>query len=359
MADEVQVRRQPLLNPVLRFTRNPRPESVVGGGKSASNIKHERLDQQRSRLAENFSQMARECASQPQFDGRAIVYAQMFADSLAATWTPNDLLHPERGARLITPYRQGYLAEIDVRRLDWFSHFAITASNARDRVDISRVESVRFHGRDDVIRGRDLDAMWQEAPKFGEGRSFLIWFMPVSDGRAAEAVLKTLVHLRETQIETPPPLLDGVELDTVPADSFGRELVAIGEGDRLNGALRQYRRERQASTVVVARSRAAFEALLASGTVVRLEPVLPLLTTSPGEGAEPARPLPDSLTNLPIVGIVDGGMTAPSYRPAEAWRADPPLVSNAAAEVKHGNRVTSLVVQGHDWNNNLKLPPLY
>lgn len=359
MADEVQARRQPLLNPVLRFTRDPKPESVVGGGKSSSNIRHERLERQRQRLSDDFAGMARECGKQAQFGGRAIVYAQMFDDSLAPTWTPNDLLHPERGARLITPYRQGYLAEVDVRALDWFSHFAIAASNARDRVDISRVETVRFHDRDDVVRGRDLDAMWEAAPRFGEGRSFLIWFMPVSDGRAAEDVLTALQRLREGQIETPPPLLDGLELDGAPADPFRRELIAIGDGDRLNGALRHYRRERQASTVVVVRSRAAFDALLASGTVVRLEPVQPLLATSPGEGAEPDRPLPESLTNLPIVGIVDGGMTAPSYRPAEAWRADPPLIPNAAAEVKHGNRVTSLVVQGHDWNNNLQLPQLY
>ena len=32
---------------------------------------------------------------------------------------------------------------------------------------------------------------------------------------------------------------------------------------------------------------------------------------------------------------------------------------DGAADNKHGNRVTSLVVQGHDWNNNLALPPLY
>ena len=359
MAEEAQARRRPLLNPVLRFTRDPKPESVVGGGKSSTNIKHERLEQQRRRLAESFAQMARDCSDQAQFGGRAIVYAQMFADSLAATWTPNDFLHPERGARLITPYRQGYLAEVDVRTLEWFSHFAIAASTARDRVDISRIESVRFHEREDVVRGRDLDALWEAAPKYGEGRSFLIWFMPVSDGRAAEDVLKVFERLREAQIETPPPLLDGVELETGLTDPFRRELLAIGDGDRLNGALRQYRRERQASTVIVVRSRDAFDALLASGTVVRLEPVLPLLGTSPGEGAEPARPLPGVLADLPIVGIVDGGMTAPSYKPAEVWRADPPLVTNAAAEVKHGNRITSLIVQGHDWNNNLKLPPLY
>ena len=64
------------------------------------------------------------------------------------------------------------------------------------------------------------------------------------------------------------------------------------------------------------------------------------------------------MKTLPIVGVVDGGITAASYRHAEAWRA-PPLVADGAADTQHGNWVTSLVVQGHDWNNNLTLPPLY
>ena len=51
-------------------------------------------------------------------------------------------------------------------------------------------------------------------------------------------------------------------------------------------------------------------------------------------------------------------MTADSCKPAEAWRT-PSLVADGHADTKHGNQVTSLVVQGQDWNNNLTLPPLY
>jgi hypothetical protein len=359
MAEDVTARRQPLLNPVLRFMRDPRPESVVGGGKSSANIRHDRLADQRTRLAQQFRGMAKGAAKQPTFDGRAIVYAEMFEDSLAATWTPGDLLHPERGARLISPHRQGYLLEVDANRLEWFSHLVIAASTVRDLVDISRIRSIRFHGEEDIRRDRDLDKMWAEAPKHGEGRSFFAWLLPVSDGRAAEDVLQAIENLRSDAIEAPPPLLDGLDLDGGKGDSFARELRAIGDGDRLNGALRTYRKRRRASGIIVVRSRKGLDALIASGAVVRLEPVRPLVATSPGDGAEPDRPVPQSLAGLPIVGIVDGGLTAPSYKPAEAWRADPPLVANAAAVVQHGNRVTSLVVQGHDWNNNLKLAPLY
>jgi hypothetical protein len=41
----------------------------------------------------------------------------------------------------------------------------------------------------------------------------------------------------------------------------------------------------------------------------------------------------------------------------EAWRA-PPLVADRIADHLHGNRVTSLVVHAHAWNNQLPLPGL-
>ena len=357
MADEPAAR--PLLNPVLRFMRDPKPESVVGGGKGSANIRRERLDRQRRKLADQFAAMARQKDRHPQFAGRVILYAEMFEDSLAATWTPNDLFRPDRGGRLIAPHLSGYLVEVEARYLEWLSAFAISASSVRDQVDLSRVDTVRFHMAEDVLLGRDPDELWESAPKFGDRRSFLVWFLPVSDGAAAEDVLNSLQQLRGEAIEPPAPLLENIDRGSAPADGFRRELVALGSGDRLNNALRLYRRERRASTTLVLRSRDSLDRLLASGTVARLEPILPLFATSPGEGAEPDRPLPHFLASMPIVGVVDGGLTAPSYKPAEAWRSDPPLVTNAAAEVKHGNRVTSLIVQGHDWNGNLKLPHLF
>lgn len=43
--------RHPLLNPVLRFTKDPKPEGISGGGKNAHGIKAERLGEQRRALA--------------------------------------------------------------------------------------------------------------------------------------------------------------------------------------------------------------------------------------------------------------------------------------------------------------------
>lgn len=358
MAEE-GTRRKPLLNPVLRFMRDPKPESVVGGGKSARNIKRERLDVQRLHLSSELYRLDREAEHQPQFGGRVVLYAEMFQDSLAATWTPSDFFHPDHGARILSPHQRGYLIEADPRGLRWLAEFARNATNIRALVDISRLSNVRFHGAEDVVLGRDLDHLWNDAPKHGEGRAFLVWFLPATDSSVAEDVLASLSRLSERYIEAPPPLLDSIDADERDQGTLRRELEVIGSGDRLSAALRSYRRRRRASTALVLKSRAALDLLLSSGSIARLEPILPLVTTAPGEGAEPDRPLPVALETMPIVGIVDGGMTASSYKAAEAWRADPPLVTGAAAEVKHGNRVASLVVQGHDWNNNLQLPELY
>lgn len=69
MADD----RRPLLNPVLRFIKEPRPESITGRGKSLAGIKTDRLDRQRTKLSREILAMARGIAQQPRFDNRVVV----------------------------------------------------------------------------------------------------------------------------------------------------------------------------------------------------------------------------------------------------------------------------------------------
>ncbi len=232
---------------------------------------------------------------------------------------------------------------------------------AKDQVDISRIESVRYFENEDALGAASLDVIWEAAPQTETGRAFTVWLMPLRGREASEELIVRFTALRDGTIAPPQPLLAGIDIDAetdVPV-VMRRSLRAAGAtGDRINLAMRAYRLRRRARTTVLVPSRAALGQLVASGTVFRIEPVLPISSTSPGEGREPDRPLPENMTALPIVGVVDGGMTAGSYRHAEAWRA-PPLVADGASDTQHGNWVTSLVVQGHDWNNNLTLPPLY
>lgn len=360
MADE-QSGRRPLLNPVLKLTKDPRPRGITGGGKNASGIKQERLAEQRRLLQKQFSSLSKEARKRPKFGGHAIFYASMFDDSLAPTWTPSDLFHPDRGARLIAPFAGGYLIEIDVERLAWFSALVVSTDTARDKVDISRVKAVRYYDAEDAIAALSLDDLWQRAPETEGGRAFLMWLMPFKDTSAAEELLQTFSSLREGVLIPPPRLLGTVQIDDasdVPA-SLRRSLRnALTAGDRLDFVMREYRAKRRVKTTVIIPSNEALAQLVGSGAVFRMEAVSPIAATSPGEGREPDRPLPEDMSTLPIVGVVDGGLTAGSYMPAEAWRV-PPFVRDGAADAKHGNRVSSLVIQGHDWNNNLTLPQLY
>lgn len=353
--------RRPLLNPVLRFTKDPKPEGISGGGKSAGGIKMDRLPGQRRVLAEQFATLAAGAARQPRFDNRVIVYATMFEDSLAPTWTPSDLFQATRDARLVAPYRDGYLIEIRTSQLSSFTRLVQVTTHAKDQVDISRVESVRFFADTDAMGTSSLDTIWKTAPETRGGRAFVVWLMPLRDENAAEHLIQTFAALRDGTITAPPPLLTGVttELDANVPVAMRKSLRAAGStGDRFNLAVREYRLHRRARTTVIVPTPAALQKLIASGAVFRIEPVQPISSTSPGEGREPERPLPANMDALPIVGIVDGGLSAASYRHAEAWRA-PPFIRDGIADMQHGNRVTSLIVQGHDWNNNLTLPPLY
>lgn len=353
--------RRPLLNPVLRFTKDPKPEGVTGGGKNAESIMTDRLPQQRRVLSRQFRTLSEQAARRPRFDGRVVLYASMFDDSLAPSYTPSDLFQGTRSARLIVPYRSGYLVEIAADQIGRYARIVESTGLTKDQVDISRVEAVRFFENEDAGGSASLDEIWEAAPETEDGKAFVVWLMPLRGRDAAEELIQRFAALRDDTIVPPPPLLAGVDVgaDADVSVVMRRALRAAGaSGDRINLAMRTYRLHRRARTTVLVPSRAALSQLVASGTVFRIEPVQPISSTSPGEGREPDRPLPGDMTTLPIVGVVDGGLTATSYGHAVAWRS-PPLVADGAADTQHGNWVTSLVVQGHDWNNNLTLPPLY
>jgi len=120
-------------------------------------------------------------------------------------------------------------------------------------------------------------------------------------------------------------------------------------------AMRMYRNTGVGRAAVRVPTLEALNQLIASGVSHRIDPVQPIRVAAPGEGTEP--PPPAAPADAPIVGVVDGGLHATSYSASEAWRA-PPLVSNAQADRRHGNAITSLVVQGHAWNTNRLLPAL-
>lgn len=181
--------RRPLLNPVLRFTQDPKPKRVTGGGKSADSIIRNRLDEQRGALAQAFRTMAETAANQPSFSGQVVVYAAMFEDSLAPSYTPDDLFHPIHGARLITPHRMGYLVEFQVDRLARLAVQIERTTRVKELVDISRVQSARFFSEENARGGRELGTLWDAAPETEDGRAFITWLMPLRSREAGEHLI--------------------------------------------------------------------------------------------------------------------------------------------------------------------------
>lgn len=351
----------PALNPVLRLRKESVRRPVSGGGKSSDSIVRERLDTQREVLAAAFDEMARNIAGQPKFGDQVVVYAAMFENSLAPSYTPSDLFQTDLGACLVTPYRRGYLIQIRTDQLEGMANRIRNTEYVKEMVDISRVESVEFLSGDHIAGASGIDMLWDASPQVDGDRFFTVWFTPLKDKDAGERLIERVTELRDDGLLPPPSLLEGRRPEsesTVSIDMRSSLLAEGGDGDMTEMAMRNYRRRGHSRTTVRIESKPALAKLLASGTVFRIDPVAPATCTAPGEGREPDRPLPADLSLQPVVGVVDGGLTAESYMPAVAWRAQPPWMEDRFAASKHGNQVTSLVVQGHDWNNSLRLPSL-
>lgn len=352
---------RPLLKPILHLKKEPDPGRINPRGKSVGNVVEHRLANQQKVLSKAFREMDKTATDQPNFSGHVVIYADMFKDSSAPTHTPNDLFRSSYGAQLTTPHRTGYLVQM---RTDYLGQLASKIEDmplGKESVDISRVQSVTFFNEKNATGGRTLDVLWEKASEIEAGRAFIIWLMPLQDKNAQESLIQKISTLQNDAISSPPPLLQEVLKnldDEVPTAVRHSLQTFASEDDRIVLAMRNYQRLGHTRATVIIPSKAALGQLLTSGTVLRINPVSPIISTTPGSGREPNLFLPPDMSRFPIVGVVDGGLTARSYEPAEAWRA-PPFIPDGKANAKHGNQVTSLIVQGHEWNNGLKLPPLH
>ena len=347
----------PLLNPVLTLQMDPRPEPPPGGGKNASKIVTSRLLQQQHVLASACEQIFRQRARYPTYGGKIHLIASMYNDSFAPSYTPRDLFNEDMGCRLVAPFTRGYLIEAAIDYLPLLAGKIGKPNNTASRVDISRVEKLSAFDQEAVLRGREIDQLWDKAPELDEGKLFAVWLTPFRDGQARRALLETIDRLSSEGVLLPvypvlrlprPEDSDAATRQLVPVETAGQTSIAR--------ALRTYRNTGFARATVVFRRRDALARFVASGASYRIDPVKALSLAALGEGVEPGPPAPD-VAGQPIVAVVDGGLTSPKYKLSEAWVV-PPFVADGIANSKHGNRVSSLVVHGHQWNNNRPLPVL-
>jgi len=338
MAEE---QRRRVVHPVLKFLREASPKSVSPGGKTEAGIVKGRLKRQRKELSESFLKLGK---SDIKFRaGRSQLVVKMFEDSNASSWTPSDIFSKKDGCEVVFPSHDGYIVEAEDGAFSRLAKKVKETDRVKDKVDISRIESVHLFSAEYALKGREVDEVWPDDD--AKDKVFHFWLLPYRSFEARSSIVADFKRFFN----------EGVV-------SFGSEKYRSpfnrGETDEswLGRVLNEYQERGIASLSLQVANKGAFQKIVSSGAVFRIDSSSPVSTnkTVPGEGEEPSPHLVDT-EGLPSVVVVDGGHSSKSY---EGWKAMdvPPLVPSHEADLRHGNQVASIVCHGHAWNNNLNLP---
>lgn len=345
----------PLLYPVLSLQMEPSLRSPTGRGKGIDSIVNERLGRQQVVLAQETREIYADSADLPTYSGLTHLVVRMFTeDSLAPTHTPDDLFSPDQGCRLVAPFHNGYLIEAEVKSLPRLIQAIENPRGYAVQADISRVSALERFDTANRLRGRSIKELWEAAPEDDDGRLFVVWLAPFRNRTAQAEVLDRIVALSNEQILL--PTFTNVRLTIGPQDDTAEPRpVTTPRQSSIARVMRDYRNTGAGRATVRIPNREGLIRLIASGASYRIDPVRPIRVAAPGEGTEPLAPA--DLSDAPVVAVIDGGLHARSYSAAEAFRATP-FVTNAQADRRHGNCVSSLVIHGHQWNSNRALPEL-
>lgn len=346
--------RSPLLKPVVVLRTEPIEQKPPSGGKKERHIVKSRLENQRKKLAEQVKAISASSSEDRFYGDKVLLNIEMYVDSLSVTMSPHDLLGGGDKSVLTRALAAGYLAEVSRENLAQIYVRLTSGRSIPVRCDISRVKSIKMLDASFVLRGRSLDELWSSALDMDGGKGFHVWLAPFHDDQARSQLLKKLAALVEQHILIGVP----TTLSNVGQSAIVADRPVSGRTNSLSILERYYTVQGRGYAVIRVPTFDALRILVSSVTSFRMDPVQRIGATSPGEGAEPVPSLPASIALEPIVGIVDGGCNARRYDAAEAWR-ERAYVRDGDADHKHGNQVTSLVVHGHEWNNNLPLPELY
>ena len=272
--------RRPILNPVPGFPDAPKSKRTASGGKAKKNIKDERLNTQREVLASDFRSMADAVHLQPSFNGHVVLYAGMFEDSYAPSYTPNSIFNPDVGALITVPYQGGYLFQVHANRLRCIAEKIESTSKTGEKVDVSRVQGVRFFEKQDVMGKRSIEDLWLSASEMENGRAFTVSLMRLGTQDAVAGLIDKFNSLRkDLVVVSPQPLSDEArarEIRDLPAGVPEGLLSEARNGDRIALALVRHFHRRHARSTMLVPSIDKLEQLVASGSVLRIDPVTPI-----------------------------------------------------------------------------------
>jgi hypothetical protein len=311
----------------------PTPKAVTGGGKSAKGIAWARLESQQKSLSANLKAI-QEDNGLVEHSGKIHLLVKMFDDSLAPSWTPNDLFETNSSTRIVSPAYNGFLVETSKDRIPEIIKKINVASTDRVKVDISRLKKINGFGKNEILRDKNENEIYGE--ETNTDKQFNVWALPFHDAKARISVVDELEELLNDGVIT----FGDSSFDNVFSKDM-QDISRISFSKKLN----HYLASGYLSFTAVIKSRDDFKRLIGSGAIYRIEPVKPITTKSipPGDGKEPS-PKMINKENAPVVVIVDGGCSAQSYAPLNVLSIQP-LIDLRSADLKHGNRVTSLVCQ--------------
>ncbi len=344
---------RPVLNPVLSFKRDPRLVSVTGRSADESQVVVLRLAEQKTKLSRQI--LGLESQTTRQHAGKLLVAVKMFDDSLAPSYVPESIFREALGSELIAPIEGGYLAQVDQHAMKNLSTIIREGATTDVRVTVSRIKDIAIPTEIDVLRGRTVESLWQHAIQEDRGRVFTLWLAPYRENLARSEVAAQIGGFAGAQdIFSLADLVSITREQGSDADQL--QIQSNPASGSIIRAIREYRQNPFTRLQVVARDPSTLTRLVGSSAIFRIEPVRALEAADIPSAPDPERPVPDEQWQ-PVVGVVDGGMFANSYASMVAWRA-PSLVSDVAANRKHGNRVGSLIVHGSAWNTHLSMPSL-
>ncbi|MRT19645.1 S8 family peptidase [Comamonas sp. CAH-2] len=346
--------RNPIVNPILVLKKEPRRKTVTGRGLNEKQVVSDRLKSQRQKLGAEIKRI--KSAPKNKRGNKVLVSIKMFGDSLATTYEPDYLFHKNIASTLVSPNRGGYIAEINYENIDFLTNRLENSDDVRARVLVSRIEEIsELISENSPIRGSS-EANWEKALDFsGAGKVFNVWLPPFKDSSARAEVVEKLEAFAALGCFSGVDEKISVARDA-GLDSNSLQVITSASSNSFNNLLKSYRNDPFVNEPLLIRSKTDFDLIVASGNVYKIEPVRPFVTSEIPNLPDPIRPLVDQQWQ-PIVGIVDGGLHAGSYKHMVAWQA-PSLVSDVDADRVHGNSITSLVVQASGWNPHLSLPSL-
>ncbi|MBF0169052.1 MAG: hypothetical protein HQL45_15625 [Alphaproteobacteria bacterium] len=271
----------PLLNPVLKLTTEPKKRVPDARSKDASKVVWSRFSQHKTHLMASCRGIYERRASLPVYGGRVLLRASMCDDSYAPTYTPHDLFNAQVGCQLVAPINNGYLVEAHVEALPNLMASIEATTAKKTAVDISRVEDIRAFDGEEILRGRSIDQLWKEGSIGDGGKLYMLWLPPYSSGAAREELMVKLQQFAESKIFT--PTYPGIDL--VWMSDAKPELTALETTSQtsLARAFRRYRNNGHARASVWVRTKAQLAQLVGSGAAFRVDAVKRVEVTSAGE----------------------------------------------------------------------------